>query len=571
MTALKRASWTAAPAETQFFSDLRVRDPKRFLDILTAARAEGDVQRYLCLARILRRAGALSPKHARHLRGYLVWAQEFGEALEIIGDPALFTRDSSEYWLRSAQIMAGVGRLANAADAAETALSLAPDDAEIVRFAGIIRTITRLRAQAATQTSWPDIEQLLAGYKVVGRLRDALPLLRDLARNGAPLDPAASPNVIRLLTEALQEAPAESAIRCLLELSKLLPPDYARLAHCARDVILGRRAEPLAAAVPGLSDDHFRRFLANVCAAGGKLEIAIQDLGKLAAQRRSTTGVYDDLAAYVGRNLLSQFSVEYVAPRERRCFDLFPFNGEYDLLQIKLEEMSSWIDHFILVESPVTFTGLPKPLYFAEAKDRFAKFLPKIIHVVADEFPPFVDSAWAREFHQRDSAIKGLSGLCAPDDLVLLSDADEVVRRDAIDGFKGTVAGLRLRTYRYFLNYQRSADSERRPSKTGLIRAKDLQFYGGSYARFGLPRARKAYIDDAGWHFTSIADAAGLAAKLRSYSHQENVPVSEQDLADTLQSIRAGHLEPGWTRRDIDDSFPGCIRENRDLLQKYIL
>jgi hypothetical protein len=76
-----------------------------------------------------------------------------------------------------------------------------------------------------------------------------------------------------------------------------------------------------------------------------------------------------------------------------RIFDCFTFLNEFDLLEIRLHELAPVVDRFVIAESPVTFTGRPKPLHFLDNRARFAAFADKIIHIVVDD-QPVTDSAW---------------------------------------------------------------------------------------------------------------------------------------------------------------------------------
>ena len=68
-------------------------------------------------------------------------------------------------------------------------------------------------------------------------------------------------------------------------------------------------------------------------------------------------------------------------------FDCFTFFNELDLLDARLHELDGAVDVFVLVEARQTFQGAPKPLYFELNQARYAKFLPRIVHIVVD-FPP---------------------------------------------------------------------------------------------------------------------------------------------------------------------------------------
>ena len=110
--------------------------------------------------------------------------------------------------------------------------------------------------------------------------------------------------------------------------------------------------------------------------------------------------------------------------------DVFPFFREFDLLELRLAVLDSIVDRFVIVEGTRTFSGQPKPLWFDEHRDRYAKWLPKIRHVVVDDGPDFRDP-WLYENHQRNAGARGLGDL--PDDAQLIvSDRDEIPNPDAV-------------------------------------------------------------------------------------------------------------------------------------------
>ena len=110
--------------------------------------------------------------------------------------------------------------------------------------------------------------------------------------------------------------------------------------------------------------------------------------------------------------------------------DVFPFFREFDLLELRLAVLDSIVDRFVIVEGTRTFSGQPKPLWFVEHRDRYAKWLPKIRHVVVDDWPDSRDP-WLYENHQRNAGARGLGDL--PDDTQLIvSDLDEIPNPDAL-------------------------------------------------------------------------------------------------------------------------------------------
>ena len=77
-------------------------------------------------------------------------------------------------------------------------------------------------------------------------------------------------------------------------------------------------------------------------------------------------------------------------------------------------------------------------------------------------------------------------------------------------------------------------------------------------------------LDNAGWHFTSIFDTSGVAAKMRSFSHQEYAHMDEAYFERIYEKINRKKID-GWDRVPIDEMFPNYIRENQEDLAQYIL
>jgi beta-1,4-mannosyl-glycoprotein beta-1,4-N-acetylglucosaminyltransferase len=140
--------------------------------------------------------------------------------------------------------------------------------------------------------------------------------------------------------------------------------------------------------------------------------------------------------------------------------DCFPFFNELDLLEIRLNELSNVVDHFVLVEANKTQSLKDKPFYFDENKERFKPFLDKIIHIKLSECPSNDRNLWTMENFQRNSVMLGLKQLnISSSDKIMISDMDEIPRAEAIlnsinnPDFKNLPAyTLDIDFYVYFMN-----------------------------------------------------------------------------------------------------------------------
>ncbi len=220
-----------------------------------------------------------------------------------------------------------------------------------------------------------------------------------------------------------------------------------------------------------------------------------------------------------------------------RIFDSFIFFNELDLLEIRLNLLAPHVDRFVLIEATRSFQGQLKPLYFAENRQRFARFLDKIEHVIVDDFPEGA-SAWDREHFQRDAIVRGL-GDCADDDLVIISDADEIPRPEAIPNEldAGVVALLNQRLFYYRLNMG-CVEMSHLPC-SAVVRRGDLDSPAtlrkrivGSHSVLLAQGATAAaatgpfkIIEDGGWHFSYLGSAQDAVNKIEAFAHDEfNVP-----------------------------------------------
>ena len=193
-------------------------------------------------------------------------------------------------------------------------------------------------------------------------------------------------------------------------------------------------------------------------------------------------------------------------------FDCFTFFNELDVLELRLHELDSVVDRFVLVEATRTFSGRPKPLVFEANKERFKRFLPRIEHVVVRDLPDESASPWAREAAQRDAILRGLK-TAIPEDVILISDVDEIPRASCVRQFvqaRGQAASFYMPTFYYKLNVKNVRGEVFQPLTVAVRRAILKTPQETRLWRFGLPG-----IPDAGWHFSYLGDEDAIRTQDR--------------------------------------------------------
>lgn len=263
-----------------------------------------------------------------------------------------------------------------------------------------------------------------------------------------------------------------------------------------------------------------------------------------------------------------------------KIYDCFSFFNELDLLEIRLNELDPYVDHFVISEMTVTHSGKPKPLYFNDNKERFKKFWAKIIHVIVDDCPNFSDP-WLREHFQRDATAKGLQN-CKDSDIIIVSDLDEIPRGSRIKEFKGQRPWMffEQHQYNYYLNMSVGISAVGPSTFSRIATYETLR-------KLGLKPTALRYtecseldkISDGGWHFSWMGGADNVVTKLESWAHQElNVPKYkdvkqiEKNIENEVEAL--GRVDAPHKPRfvSIDSTFPKFVIDNQKSLvdKKFI-
>lgn len=243
--------------------------------------------------------------------------------------------------------------------------------------------------------------------------------------------------------------------------------------------------------------------------------------------------------------------------------DCFPFWTELDILEIRLAELYDIVDRFVLIESTVTHKGDPKPLYFAENRRRFSRWNDKIVNLAVGDLPGGTTQAavWRREIGQRQAIVRGLRD--TPDDaIVLVSDADEIPRREAVQAVVGhqaltnflddTIVTFKQQLYYYNVN---TACTSAEWLGTRATTAANVRTLTPDGIRWSGLRSheypRHAFVNgdtigmpgrSAGWHLSYFGDVAHIQGKMKAFLHQELVNDATLD-PDTIARRMADGID----------------------------
>lgn len=282
------------------------------------------------------------------------------------------------------------------------------------------------------------------------------------------------------------------------------------------------------------------------------------------------------------------------------------FFNELDILNLKMETLDDIVDYFVVVEGLKTHSGIPKQPIFWENRWMFEKFRKKIIHFVCYDTPddytnllpdttdtkdPFYnlvikrvnDGDWwdhsipsyGRDTFEKESLIRPLA-ICSDDDIILLSDTDEIVRPEileqVIDSFElNKVYHFQHDMFYYYVNLQKDEPWH------GTIAVSFETFKKRSFCEM---RTNKSgyFVNYGGWHFSFQNGADAVKTKLESYGEQSlNLPHIKEAIPYFIDNaLVLGRDLFGrpckFTLRDVNDgSFPKyLVKHQNDIYKDFI-
>lgn len=269
-----------------------------------------------------------------------------------------------------------------------------------------------------------------------------------------------------------------------------------------------------------------------------------------------------------------------------KIYDCFTFFNELDLLELRFEELYEYVDYFVLVEANRTFQNNVKPYYFGENQYRFSKYMDKVIHIQVDDMPVDTD-AWGREAHQRNAIARGIVD-ASPEDIIVVSDLDEIVRGETVDQLRhdvqNSIWGMRMPLFYFKFNYMLTTTDSTYTTwamacrKKFLNSAEDLRRNRFALNGFDLNYNQNGIrmMEHAGWQFSYLGDTEFAKSKIQSFSHTETNRPDVIESLDIERSVLRGDglgisAVEKFSPVQIDSYMPKSIQKNVSKYTKYIV
>ena len=215
--------------------------------------------------------------------------------------------------------------------------------------------------------------------------------------------------------------------------------------------------------------------------------------------------------------------------------DAFTYFNEKELVELRLKYLDPIVDHFVVIESNITFTGKEKKWNFPSVlKNNLKEFSHKIqyhqLNIKLDEIKTEEswiidnikgDDFWRIENYQRNY-IKTVCKKFSDDDILIISDLDEIPSIKKLKFILNSdfrkIAPVALEQHLFHLdcNYLR-LESWRGSIVTTMKICNE-----NSPQMFRRLRNRISHFTDGGWSFSSFGGYERVKEKIESYAHSEH-------------------------------------------------
>ena len=268
---------------------------------------------------------------------------------------------------------------------------------------------------------------------------------------------------------------------------------------------------------------------------------------------------------YTDEEPVHQCERGHLIPKKKRhrIYDCIIFNHEFELLEIRINELHQEVSFFVIVESEVTFTNLKRSTNsnstWSNISERLAQFTNQIILISLESLEG--STTWEREAYLRNTLLNLdlYPTMAKPNvgDVFIVSDVDEIPRPSILRSLAAcegifpneNAPYLALNMQMSYYSFCNVDTSEPWGLSKALLYTEEVAHQlvkkelTASKLRTGIKEI--TVLNDAGWHCSFCFQAISqFRHKLNSFSH------TEYNLAELKKP----------------EHIVSCIKDGKDLL-----
>ena len=248
--------------------------------------------------------------------------------------------------------------------------------------------------------------------------------------------------------------------------------------------------------------------------------------------------------------------------------------NELDLIEIRLHELYPVVDRFVFVEAHERFDGCKKDLVLQDnITTRFIQFKDKILYISLDTLEGV--GLEARESFQFNQIMQGLVE-ASDEDIIILSDADEIVKADVVQNLKfGSTPYRPVKQimYMFYINYLWTLNWK----GSVITTLKFLKDYCKTPRQARLNRHHGSFIGNGGWHFSQFGTLEDTILRRKNSFHYEGEQIDPLSIERERSRGQREYRYKGYrqmrscTLVDINkETHPSYLVENLNKYQHLI-
>jgi len=234
--------------------------------------------------------------------------------------------------------------------------------------------------------------------------------------------------------------------------------------------------------------------------------------------------------------------------------DAFTFLNEKELVELRVKYLNDIVDCFLIVEADFTHTGKEKKWNFPEIlKNNLKKFSHKIQYhqmkvdlekAEAEKSPNYIGKtlgrSWRVETMQRNYLKEVYKKFSSSDDIIIISDLDEIPSKDKISFIKScdfkTIAPVAFGQALFHLNCN-YLNLEQWIGSVAITK-KLIDKYEPQV--FRTNKNKISHFTDAGWSFSSFGGVNKVIEKFEAFAHEEFNKEKYKSESHIIKCIKEG-------------------------------
>ena len=217
--------------------------------------------------------------------------------------------------------------------------------------------------------------------------------------------------------------------------------------------------------------------------------------------------------------------------RDYKIIDTFLFNGEFEMLKMRLDYYYDSVDYFVICESDYTQNGTKKELTYPSGEHLFQEYKDKLVYIVyhpeQEDIDKVIEESFRLEQKHIDFIRNSILHLSDEKTVTMVSGVDEFPDKNRFDEMWNRIKDMNMDAISYKMKtfyYSPICELDIECFGTTVVNDYTLRFIDrlSSLRQYTF---QCPHIEDGGWHLSFFHTPEVIKKKIESYAHSEfNLP-----------------------------------------------